>query len=920
MKRLSQAAVAACMGLLGIAVHAQEMGSYIPQQAVVAKNTLAQKFRIVAPVANAIVLAAPSAAEIQRLRANNAVNGLQSRALQIGFGRDVQARFGDAAQTTSLTWSPTAGGGQAAHVSLTSPGASTLRIGFDIRSAPAGMELRFAGSAEPSEVIGPFSPKPTRDGRLFWGPSTEGEITTVEIYLPPGAQSSDLAFAVQKLSHQLGNLRKESTQEVRQRAGADTCEVDIVCRYSDTALKTASAAVAQMDFMTVDDDAYVCTGTLLNSKVGDVPYFFTAGHCITDQYEALTLETYWQYESASCNASGLSSQAKGLYNGAQLLYADRATDTALLRLYDTPPAGAVYAGWNAGVPTLGAAATAIHHPVGDLKKYSAGVVSGFAPWTGGGFNSGTTSYTKATYLTGITEGGSSGGGLFIKNASTGQYQLRGGLRGGNTSCSNSNGYDLYSRLDLAYPKLAKYLNAINVDVRTYVPASSEANGYVSFLRVINKESTSTSVSVALLDPQSGEETASGTLTWLMLGNSATTFTAAQVEAAMRVVIPAGSRPRIRVSADTRIEAQSFLLQPGGVFNEMSAAQAGSALFDVRTYVPHAAAPSGYVSYVRVINTGPATTGIWAARVDPQTGVQSKYVLLIPSLAREAAVTMTAEQIEAKLGTAFAADDRPRLRVFSDLSLIDVQSFLIQPGGAFTNVSSGLIGQSVDVNSYVPAAAVGHTSFIRIINTGSKASTITVADIDDTTGTVSPASLLVSSLPAGGAVTLTSTAIEAALGRSPAASARPRLRINGTQTLSVQFFLLQPGGAYNEMSNAMSGTQVDVRTYLPAAAAASGYTSFIRVINTGSFTTSIQLALTDASGATGLPKTLVASLPKGAARTFSSSEIEALLGTPLSASARPRLRLTAVSPITVQSFLTQPGGAYTEVSGGQAADD
>ena len=38
---------------------------------------------------------------------------------------------------------------------------------------------------------------------------------------------------------------------------------------------------------------------------------------------------------------------------------------------------------------------------------------------------------------------------------------------------------------------------------------------------------------------------------------------------------------------------------------------------------------------------------------------------------------------------------------------------------------------------MPPAAVGHTSFIRIINTGSKASTITVADIDDVTGTVSP---------------------------------------------------------------------------------------------------------------------------------------------------------------------------------------
>lgn len=919
MKFLCRLAYAAGLGLVCASVFGQQMDSYTPPPKSIAKSAAQAQFKLEPAADQVIVLESPASADIQQLKRRNSSQSLKAKALQIGFHRDVNASFGNDT-ATPLNWKPV-DGGLAAHLTLTSPEAVGMRIGFEIRKAPAGTEFRFAGSSE-GTVIGPFQPKPSSVNPIFWGPTTEGSSATVEIFLPLGAQAADLAFEVKKVSHQLASMLKDSMVQIKQKAGADVCEIDVVCRYSDTQLKSTAASVARMSFQDLDGDSWVCTGTLLNSKVSNVPYFYTANHCIANQYEALTLETYWMYESAVCNGVARSILARALYSGSAMLYGDADSDVTLLRLYDYPPSGTVYAGWNAAALTIGTATVGIHHPSGDWKKFNAGSVLGVAAWNGEGVSVPTGSYNKVSYSEGTTEAGSSGAGLFVKNSSNGQYQLRGGLRGGASTCSNPTGSEYYSRLDLAYPNLAKYLNTIYVDVRTYVPAAAATGGYVSFLRVINKGGSSTKISVSLLDPQSGLVTASGTLNSLLFDGAAVTYTAQQVEAALGVSIPAGSRPRIRVSSDSSlIEAQSFLLQPGGVFNEVSSAQYGGSLFDVKTFIPAAAAPTGYTSYIRVINVGPSATAITAAKMDPKTGVRSNYVTLISSLAKDATVTLTADQIESALGMKFPAEERPRIRLYSDKSLIDVQSFLIQPGGAFTNVSSGQYGKSIDLNSYVPAATVGFTNFVRIINTSTTATPISVAVIDDATGTVSTTATLIASLPGGAAETVTASTIETALGRSLSASSRPRLRISGTQDLQAQSFLLQPSGAFNEVSPAASGTEVNVRTYVPAADAGSGYTSYIRVINTSGSPTTVQIAVLDGSlGFAGIKKTLVSALPAGAARTYSSSEIESVLGGPIGSGKRPRLQLTSNATITVQSFLTQPGDAFTEMSGGQSADD
>jgi len=111
------------------------------------------------------------------------------------------------------------------------------------------------------------------------------------------------------------------------------------------------------------------------------------------------------------------------------------------------------------------------------------------------------------------------------------------------------------------------------------------------------------------------------------------------------------------------------------------------------------------------------------------------------------------------------------------------------------------GAQKDVRSYIPAAAVGYTSFVRAINTGAIAAAVTGQFIFED-GTTSASGVL-GTLQSGGSVTWTSSQIETAIGVAPAASARPRLRLTApTNTMDAQsFFLTNANGNFSDATGA-----------------------------------------------------------------------------------------------------------------------
>jgi len=141
----------------------------------------------------------------------------------------------------------------------------------------------------------------------------------------------------------------------------------------------------------------------------------------------------------------------------------------------------------------------------------------------------------------------------------------------------------------------------------------------------------------------------------------------------------------------------------------------------------------------------------------------------------------------------------------------------------------------------------------------------------------------------------------------------------SQSSTVASVTLASTNLYTLNSN---GGTAYVREYVPAAAtAATGYQSFLRVINTGSIGAKVSFAfIDDTLGTTGTAGTTATAVPAGGAITLTSSQIEALVvaatGTAPAASARPRVYVTAPSTITVQSFLYNgAANVFTEVSGG-----
>ena len=220
--------------------------------------------------------------------------------------------------------------------------------------------------------------------------------------------------------------------------------------------------------------------------------------------------------------------------------------------------------------------------------------------------------------------------------------------------------------------------------------------------------------------------------------------------------------------------------------------------DVRSYIPAALSNAGYMGFLRVINTGKSATPVTVAVIDQNTGAVGTAGTLTSALPAGAAVTYAATDIERALGAPIDAESRPRIRV-SALAGVQVQSFQSNPSGVVTLNAGAQSGTSVDVPSYLPWAlhSSGYASYLRFVNIGSSASAVGVALIDGDVGAVRAAGMLNAALPPGAAITYSGQQIEAALGISPPASARPRIRVTSTAPVDVQSFQSNPGGVVTE---------------------------------------------------------------------------------------------------------------------------
>ncbi len=402
------------------------------------------------------------AMRLLELQRKNEAPGL--KATQIGIGREA-AQEGAQRRLPALAWRPVAGG-FVAKAEIRSMDALALRVGLDVSRLDSRVELRFGGSARPSEVVATVTAAeakrlPASNG-LFWTPNTDGDTQIIEIFRPRGVPAFAARLDAPALSHLIADSRN-SFKLIEKIGESGSCNIDTICRVNELgqAFVDAKNAVAHMRFV-VGSSTFICTGTLLadTAPLTQVPYFHAANHCFSSntnvapvasqmQSVANTLNTIWNYETTACGnvSSTITTQVSG---GAAYLYSSQLTDGMLLRLNNAPPANAYFAGWNAAPIGNGVNLLAIHHPRGDSKK-----VSGGQTIESDGVN------ITVGWTTGTTEGGSSGSGIFTLGPRG--YVLRGGLYGGSASCANTGSLgntqnrDYYSRLDVDFPSIKTYL-------------------------------------------------------------------------------------------------------------------------------------------------------------------------------------------------------------------------------------------------------------------------------------------------------------------------------------------------------------------------------------------------------------------------------------------------------------------------------
>jgi lysyl endopeptidase len=387
-----------------------------------------------------------------------AERGARVKALRFGVGRGVQVSARDG------NWYDVAGGARLWAAEIASTDALGLRLHFKNVQLPDGAELAvYATDASGVAKSGYSRFDPDRQvefhdasaaaGNEFWTGSFFGDRVRIEYLVPASAASAELPFAVDSLQHYyLDPVAKVARSLVGEKA-AGSCENDVTC-YPEWA--DVARAVAGIDFVD-GGGSFFCSGQLLTDNAQDfTPYFLTANHCISKPAPAASAEFFWFYQTSACNGNPPSVQSVPRSNGAALLSTNTVSDYTLLMVQGALPDNVFWAGWTGKAVPDGTDAVAIHHPAGDYKRISFGFKENNAACYDFQGTRGL-QLVRTTWTDGVTEGGSSGSGIFRADT----QQLYGQLFFGPSSCraADADLFDCYGSFATTYTKIKKFLTA-----------------------------------------------------------------------------------------------------------------------------------------------------------------------------------------------------------------------------------------------------------------------------------------------------------------------------------------------------------------------------------------------------------------------------------------------------------------------------
>lgn len=393
-------------------------------------------------------------------------------------------------------WETMPGGREVWRMVIESPGAAGIRIHFRDVNLRGGRLWLHDGTGAESEIAGPYEGRGLWDDGDFWSGFVLAERIVVEFEPAAGNTRAsfdpafgELPFTIAEISHLLPGVLPEPPNEDLVRTfgnspslaptpaataatvqsllsplaagqspgvnfAAASCHLDISCfpEWAETARSVAHIVYEE------DNSTYVCSGTLLRTTTSNnIPYFLTADHCVSSDTVARTVESFWQYQTRTCNGTTPNKRDAQRTLGARYLVSEGVArgDFSLLRL-NSVPTGVVFSGWNSGEIALGTPIAGIHHPSGDYKRFSRGrrVTTGSQL---AGANP--AFYYTVSYSEGLIQGGSSGSGLFSEPG-----MLVGMLSSGpksETPCNIRPYPANYGKFSDAFPLLREFLDGRN---------------------------------------------------------------------------------------------------------------------------------------------------------------------------------------------------------------------------------------------------------------------------------------------------------------------------------------------------------------------------------------------------------------------------------------------------------------------------
>jgi hypothetical protein len=387
--------------------------------------------------------------------------------------------------------------------------------------------------------------------------------------------------------------------------------------------------------------------------------------------------------------------------------------------------------------------------------------------------------------------------------------------------------------------------------------------------------------------------------------------------------------QITARSSKKIEIMGLIRTPDGFLTGLTdvvPVESGSNI----VYFANPASTSQQQTFLRIVNNH-STKGLVTITATDNLGVAASESVSF-ELAANGSKQMTAQDLEngnaAKGLTGKLGDGtgKWRLTIASSLDLF-AQSLIGTPDGFLTNLSA-LVTPNANGTStlsfFNPASNMAQQSFVRLVNSGTESSAVTISGVDDS-GQIAPNGDLTLTLAAGQSTELSAADLEQGntnlklIGSLGDGSGRWRLEVSSDPQISVMSYVLTSTGFLTNMSEVVGAASTANTVWIFNPGSNSNQASKLRVINSGSSTAAVSISGIDDAGEASPGTNLRFNLSAGSVKEITAAELEngssekGLAGGIGDGKGKWRLTVTSDAPVTVQSLLETPAGFITNLS-------